>query len=1227
MRRLAASLSFLCLACVCLPLLPALAGDGPEPDPSVQPRIVERDLGEEEEIRARHEWFFAPRRQGTLGPDDMALLRQVGVEFTRERILAQRARTDAGYGETENWWVEMGPSPSHFGSWRFGDVAGRVPALAADRDSGTIWAGTASGGLWKTTNDGATWEEMIHDTGTQTVGAVAVDPNDPNVIWVGTGENTQGCEGYFGIGILRSTDGGLTWETRNGTDGQDLEDIASFASIVVDPRDSNHVVTGGRHRGCSTGNSWYSGIYTTNDAGLHWTKRLSGVSVYEIQQDPQVRDTWWAATNQGIWKSTDNAVTWTKQTASDLPSHDTGRTELAIAPSDGNVVYALFATGSSGNPEFWRTTDGGASWQLMSDGNDACDGQCWYNMTLAVHPTDPDEVYRGTVHVFRSTDGGATWTDLSNSWGSNQKVHQDTHFILVDPDHPGTFWVGCDGGVWKTTDRGETFENRNGNMNLTQFYAVGVHPSDGGIICGGAQDNSSLARTTSNVWDLQAVTGDGFVCHIDPVNPDINYISSYPSGGYPHVSRSDNGILGSYHGITGAGSGIIEGDRINWVTPYVLDPQSPNILYLGTHRVYKSTNHGDHWDPVSGDLTGGSGNIKTLDVNRNFPEVVLAGTTSGKAWISRDGGTNWEEITSGLPSREVNDLASDPTDPDHALAVVSGFNTAHLWEWRRGQEWVAIGDGLPNVPANTVIMLDDQRVFVGTDTGVFRSIDGGRNFEPFMNGMPRGTVIDDLKYNQDLDLLTAGTYGRGAWQIQVDPLGPIVQYDSIEQPLVEIDGDGDGSVEPGETWEVRPILRNVGSETASGVTARLATSTPHVTIEGDDVRAYGDIAAGQKVGAEARYRFVVDPDFPCGEEIVFDIVDIRSTNDPGTYKDAPGAFTVTVVDHYLDPVDHVIAEDDMDPDTELDWSHEAIDPGFWWCQMSYVDEWHLDQKDSGHGNSWQCGNAAGYSKTNYAWLYLGGRDSTGGAGFSIPAEAIGARLTIVHRYRTSFEMDGGQVVIDASPDGNDVYEPLEPDGGYDGKLQTGRCNGLEGKETFTGDSGGWITTTFDLSDFAGRTFWLAFVFGSDSATDSGMEGWWIDSVTLEWTEQGQSVCQQTAWPGTVPGTATFEKLADGTIRATWDDACNASEVPGQTYSIQAGDLGALHDAASWTHAPVDGRCDRTSPDTFTPGDGSEYYLVAAHVDGKEGGLGESSAGGPRPHASDACGLPREGACP
>jgi hypothetical protein len=247
--------------------------------------------------------------------------------------------------------------------------------------------------------------------------------------------------------------------------------------------------------------------------------------------------------------------------------------------------------------------------------------------------------------------------------------------------------------------------------------------------------------------------------------PSTNYITSYPYNNLPNVYRSTNGILGSYSVITGSGSGIASTSRIDWVTPYTLSPTNPSTLFLGTYQMYRSTNNGTSWSFVGPtDMTGGgSENISTVSVCRTNGNYVYAGTTDGYVWRSTDGGTTWSQLSGGLPARRINDVEADPTNPGRAFCVVSGFGTAHLYEYAQGT-WIARGGGLPDVPANTVLVLSANLVYVGTDVGVFVSSDGGVSFNPFNYGLPAGLVITDLEFNSTTGTITAGTYGRGAWQ-------------------------------------------------------------------------------------------------------------------------------------------------------------------------------------------------------------------------------------------------------------------------------------------------------------------------------------------------------------------------------------------------------------------------------------------------------------------------------
>jgi len=1185
---------------------------------------IDRRLGEGEQIRLRHEWFFSSRTAGAESADDRAALRWAGVQRTRSAIELQQKGRLAGRSVQQNPWVSKGPSPSTFGGWTFGNVAGRVSTIAGDWAGGVLYVGTASGGLWKSFDDGNSWTQLLDSAGTMTVGTVAVDPNDSSVIWAGTGENGRGCESYFGIGLLRSSDGGQSWEVRNGTGSNTLDELASFANVIIDPRDSNHIVTGGRIRQCSDGSGFAGGLYTTTDGGINWINRLSSVQIYEIAQDPLVQDIFWAATDDGIYKSDDNGVTWILQTASGLPNVSVGRAELAIAPSSSNVVYALFSGGGS---SLWRTTDGGTSWNQMASGGTACDGQCSYNMVLRVHRTDPDTVYRGTVRVFRTTNGGSNWSDLTNGWGSAQKVHQDTHHILMHPTDTETFYVGSDGGIWKTVNSGTTFSNRNGNLNVTQFYAVGVAADDPDLICGGAQDNSSLVRTTSNTWDLQTVTGDGFVCGFNPDNSNIAYITSYPSSGYPNVWRSLSGPFGGFSDISGSGSGIVSGDRSNWVTPYIIDPVNPDTLYLGTHRVYRSDNKGSSWTLTSPDLTGNSSSLKVVEVNRNFPQVVYSGSASGKIWRSPDGGANWIDLSAGLPGRSITDIAADPTDPDRAFAVVGGFNTDHLWEWTLSGGWTSHDGGLPNVPTNTVMMLSATDIMVGSDTGIFRSFDGGQTFLPWMDGLPLGLVVSDLKYNPLQNVMTAGTYGRGAWQTALGVVSPILLYESAS-PFVEVDGNGNAHIEPGESWSVDVTLRNGGGANAFGVQARLSISAPGVTLlNGGDVD-FGDINAATTGSSLQPVAFVIDPGGTCGDSVTFDLVDLVTASPPEAYGDMPSILSLTLGGSEP-PIETNLLDEDFEP-AAPDWAHEAQTSSMTGCTgLSYFDEWHIRSKDAAHGDSYHLGNGPGlsYNRRNFAWLLYGGKDSAGGAGVVIPADAIAANLTLEHWYDTVAGADGAAVLIDAVDDGQDNYVLLQPVGGYPGgALGTANCNGLGGLDAFQGDSGGWTFDNFNLMPYVGQTVYLAFVFGSDFQGTVG-EGWYVDDIKVDVQQMGASICETVHWPSQVPQTVQFDRGAAGSVDASWSDACNVGDLPAQQYSIQVGDLDLLHATGSYSHMPRSGACGLSSPANFTAGAGNEYYLVVPNEGGHDGGAGVDSSGNPRAATNNVCGESRIAICP
>lgn len=732
-------------------------------------------------------------------------------------------------------------------------------------------------------------------------------------------------------------------------------------------------------------------------------------------------------------------------------------------------------------------------------------------MALVVDPLDPLVVYRGTVWLFKSNDGGATWAPLIAPFGPGQEVHQDIQELLLDPSRPHELVIGSDGGVWRSRDDGLSFENLNGNLNMTQFYGIDVHPDDREQLCGGTQDNSSLARSGSgNVWQLQSATGDGLLCQIDPLDPAFVYIGAVAFNGAA-IFRSASGLLGSFDTvITSVDRGVDPRDRWPWVPQYLVDQADPRTLFLASHRIYRSHDRGEHWQQVGPiDLTGtGRGSVSALEVHRHFSDTVLAGTQDGRVWRSVDHGEQWDDISAGLPARWVSDLAGDPTARSRFFAVLGGFNTPHLWEWNERNGWVARGTGLPNVPANSLVMISRDELFVGTDVGLFRSQDGGVTFEPFMDGLPQGVVVVDLKYSARLNALTAGTYGRGAWQVTLDPIAPDLILDSVAQPLVERRGDGDGFVDPGESFELTPRLKNVGGQPAMGIGARLSTATPLVTIDPPDTQRFGDAAPGVTVAPLAPLQFSVSAQFPCGGEIVFDLTDLTSETPQRGYEPLPELLRVTVADRFGPPVVERRLDEDFDPLPAAVVSHVARPSPIAGCTHPSRDEWNTHRKkDGAHRFSAHYGRGRGsaYARYGYGWLHPIGRDSLHEPGLLIPANVTTAVLTVEHWFKTQPSADGGQLLIDAIADGRDDYTLLVPDGGYSGTLRSGLCNPLQGQPAFHGKSGGWIKSRFDLSRFRGRRVYLAFVFGSDGGS-SRHEGWYIDRVVLETTRPGPPLC-------------------------------------------------------------------------------------------------------------------------
>ncbi|CAM2005788.1 WD40/YVTN/BNR-like repeat-containing protein [Acanthopleuribacter pedis] len=741
--------------------------------PTIRTEPGAKLYGEEEQIKARKEWF-AERRGLKQMPDANTLWREAVAE-------TKAAELRARFYQPGQVWVNRGPNSMTMLNWAMGRVAGRVSAFAYDpTDAQKLYLGTASGGLWISDDDGINWTSVFDGQGTQSIGSLKIQegaPGQPNIIWAGTGEQGSRCSGYSGIGLLKSMDGGQTWQDANGS-GEATLNVTNVTAIELHPTQPDVILAGGERFCQEDGSAFYGGLYRSADAGATWTRVLN-TAVNDIIADPENPGTFytvlgrWGNASDGVYKSTDGGINWDRL-ESTIPFGETiGRARLAMAPSDSSILYLLANVGSE--TPLYRTNDGGDTWALVNA--DACTGQCSYNLCIAVHPTNPDEILVGTLRVARSTDGGPNLAEIVDGWGSSQTVHQDTHVVRYDlraGQNGDRYWVGSDGGLWRTDDAGANYANLNDQLNITQFYDIAVHPDQADHILGGAQDNSS-ARTVNNlVWEVTVVTGDGFTNLFDPLDPNVVFQTSYPFGGTPSIVRSTTG--GAPRAFQWLPmTGVTPNEPTGWVLPMdnaVMPGNQQTGIFIGTNRIYRSVDQGDTWTGL-GSAFDETRPIAFVVSTRTGDNIVAMAATqsSNRIFISRnadEAAPVWTEITSDYPGGSVTDMALDPNDDQRIYLTRGGFNEAQFYRSDNGgTNWTPMGTGLPNVPANTVAVdpLQAGRVFVGNDIGVFVSVDSGQNFEPFMPGLPMGVMVTDLEIDDNPYWLTLGSYGRGAWQI------------------------------------------------------------------------------------------------------------------------------------------------------------------------------------------------------------------------------------------------------------------------------------------------------------------------------------------------------------------------------------------------------------------------------------------------------------------------------
>jgi photosystem II stability/assembly factor-like uncharacterized protein len=649
-------------------------------------------------------------------------------------------------------WTSIGPT----------NIAGRMLDIAFDpNNANIIWAGSASGGLWKTTDGGSSWAPADDELPTLAIGCVVTHNTNSNIIYIGTGEGSFNVDAVYGVGVLKSTDGGATW-SQTGLVWQ-LSQNQAVNEMVMDHTNPNVLVAATR-----------DGIYRTVDAGVTWSQRLSVTGTRdtkEIVMDPSNSNILYAAVshafggnaNNGIYKSTDNGVTWARLT-NGIPTGTTmGRTSLAISASSPSILYAGVASPTTyGLLGVYKTTDGGSTWSLVATtpnfyGYPGGPSQGWYNNVIAVDPSNSNIVYSGGVNLYKSTDGGSIWTDITNG------IHVDQHAIAFNA---GALYAGNDGGIYKSTNGGASWTSLNNGLLTFQFYKMGSDFTSSTDVMGGSQDNGTIRRNFSppnSTW-FEARGGDGGEVTFDYSNPSIIY-GEFQWGN--HYKSIDDGAswFPINTGLPSSGSNEFG----PWVTPVEMDPVDPNVLYTlagstrGSYDLYKTTNGGTSWSLLFNAVESFSTDIKVAPSDNQT--IYVSGTSV--IYRSTNGGTNWTNVTSGLPTLNISAIAVHPQQSQTLYVAIGGWIAgSHVFKSTNGgSTWQNVTNNLPNVPCNTIVIdpAIPQNVYVGTDLGVYLSTDGGTIWNDWNTGLPN-VEVDELDIQRTSRLIRAATHGRGMYE-------------------------------------------------------------------------------------------------------------------------------------------------------------------------------------------------------------------------------------------------------------------------------------------------------------------------------------------------------------------------------------------------------------------------------------------------------------------------------
>jgi photosystem II stability/assembly factor-like uncharacterized protein len=726
-------------------------------------------------------------------------------------------------------WRPLGPAPIPNGSTggRIDPASGRVSAIAVHPTNPNIaYVGAAQGGLYRTLDGGATWTALLDDALSLAIGSVAISPSDPTIVYVGTGEAAFSADSFFGVGIYRISNADsnpvVAGPLNRDASNNDVFTGRSVSEILIHPTDPNIIFATSTSGGSGLGGGTAGlavptvGLFRSTNATSaaptfeRLTVSISGAvsrSTIDAVMEPGnpnriVVAVVGGSADGGVYLTTnalDPAPAFTR-TLTTPDGATNGRTELAIQKS-GSTVTVYAAAGLNGGT-IHKSIDGGATFAQTVD-NDFCTPQCFYNIAIAVDPNNSERLYLGGAPSFvfgSSNNGGTAFTE------SEVGLHVDTHAIAVAPSDPNVIYFGSDGGVWRSADGGANWQSRNTTtFSATQFQSISLHPTDRNFLIGGTQDNGTQWFKPNGTW-LRTTGGDGGQSVIDQNATDTTTVTGYHTFfnqagtqiGYQRISTFNaDGAgtqAGTFRGCNGTATtrSINCNDQVLFYAPLSRGPGNPNSIYIGTNKLYRSADRGDSNTIVSQTLTGASERISAIGISPSNDNIRMIGSTAGRVYATTDGSTTLTEVTGTIPARYIGrvKIADNNTT---AYVALTGFGLPagqHVWKTtnlgNNSATFAPAGNGIPDVPVNALVIdptdISGNTVYAGTDIGVFRTVDGGANWTPFSDGLPRVAVFD-IDLQPVHRVLKIATHGRGIYELNLNP-------GAGRRAPADFDGDG-----------------------------------------------------------------------------------------------------------------------------------------------------------------------------------------------------------------------------------------------------------------------------------------------------------------------------------------------------------------------------------------------------------------------------------------------------